>query len=382
MTTRRGILKLVGGGVVLAALGAGGWYVANGPSSEARAAWREAGAPEEKRRRFLSYALLAPNPHNRQPWLVKLEGEDALTLYCDLDRRLPATDPFDRQITLGCGAFLELFSLAAASEGFGAEITPFPEGEPVPRLDARAVAHVRLIPNGASADPAFGFITARHTNRNTYDKREVAPDALEMLQAAGSVYGLAAHTTGEGELAGKLRDLTWRAHQMEMLTPHTLQESVDLMRIGKAEVAQHRDGISMEGQMIEFAKVAGIMTREAIADPKSQAFGIGMEQFHDKAMSARAFAWITGGEGRAGELAAGRAYARLALKAAELKLAIHPWSQSLQEYPEMAALYDEVHAMIGGTKRIQMLVRVGHADTVEAAPRRGLEALFESQGST
>src|SRR6185503_12135618 len=112
-------------------------------------------------------ALLAPNPHNRQPWLVKLDGEDALTLYCDLDRRLPATDPFDRQIALGCGAFLELFSIAAASEGFATEIIPFPEGEPLPRLDQRAVAHVQLIPSGASADPAFEFILNRHTNRNT-----------------------------------------------------------------------------------------------------------------------------------------------------------------------------------------------------------------------
>ena len=47
MTTRRGILKLVGGGVVLAALGGAAFYLANGPSDEARAAWREAGAPAE-----------------------------------------------------------------------------------------------------------------------------------------------------------------------------------------------------------------------------------------------------------------------------------------------------------------------------------------------
>ena len=110
MTTRRRILKLVGGGVVLAALGGTAFYVANAPSDEARIAWREAGTPAEYRRRFLSYALLAPNPHNRQPWLVRLDGEDSLTLFCDLDRRLPETDPFDRQIVLGCGAFLELLS--------------------------------------------------------------------------------------------------------------------------------------------------------------------------------------------------------------------------------------------------------------------------------
>ena len=127
--------------------------------------------------------------------------------------------------------------------------------------------------------------------------------------------------------------------------------------------------------MIEFGKLAGMISRASMADPKSDAFKIGMDQFQEKAMSAHAFAWLTGGETRAEELAAGRAYARLALKAAELKLAIHPWSQSLQEYSEMASLYQEVHALIGGTKRIQMLVRVGHADPVVAAPRRGLDDL-------
>jgi hypothetical protein len=140
-------------------------------------------------------------------------------------------------------------------------------------------------------------------------------------------------------------------------------------------VNAHRDGLMLEGQMIEFGKLAGMISRASMADTKSEAFRIGMDQFEEKAMSARAFAWLTGGETRADELSAGRAYARLALKAAELNLAIHPWSQSLQEYPEMAALYDEVHGLIGGAGRIQMLVRVGHADPVPATPRRGLDGL-------
>jgi hypothetical protein len=378
MSTRRGVLKLVGGGVVLAAISAGGWYAANGPTPAARTAWREAGTPEEKRRRFLSYALLAPNPHNRQPWLVKLEGEDELTLYCDLDRLLPATDPYDRQITLGCGAFLELFTIAAANENFGVGITPFPEGEPQPGLDRRPIAHVRLIANSAQRDPGFDFILSRRTNRNIYDKREVPADLLAQIEAAGSIHGLTARTTGAGDLAAKLRDLTWRAHQKEMLTPYTLKESVDLMRFGNSEVVKYRDGLSMDGQMIEFAKLAGMMTPALMMDTTSETFQLGMKQFEEKAMSAKAFAWLTGPEGKANELAAGRAYMRLALKAQELGLAIHPWSQSLQEYPEMADLYREVHTLIGAGQRIQMLVRVGYAAPVVAAPRRSLDALMMS----
>ena len=101
--------------------------------------WRAAPASTatDPRLRAAAWAVLAPNPHNRQPWLMRLDGTDTMTLFCDLDRRLPETDPFDRQILIGLGAFLELFRLALLEQGLDASITPFPEGEPQPRLDAR-----------------------------------------------------------------------------------------------------------------------------------------------------------------------------------------------------------------------------------------------------
>lgn len=381
MTTRRTILKLVGGGVVLAALGGTAFYIANGPSDEARIAWREAGAPAEYRRRFLSYALLAPNPHNRQPWLVRLDGEDGLTLFCDLERRLPETDPFDRQIVMGCGAFLELLSIAAAHEGYAAEITAFPEGDPAPRLDSRPIARVRFVAGAAQPDAAFAAILIRRTNRNTYTERDVAAELLRQLQSSGSVHGAVTRTTAETGLIAKLRDITWRGHEMESLTLRTMKESVDLMRIGKAEVAQWRDGLVLEGPMMELARMTGAISREALLDPTSGAFRMGLDMYQAKAASARAFAWLINDHtGRPTELNAGRAYARLALKAAELGLAIHPWSQTLQEFPEMRSLYDEVHALIGEGKRVQMLVRVGYADPVVPAPRRGLDAHILGEG--
>ena len=155
MTTRRGVLKLVGGGCVLAAGGIGAFVAANEPSRSARAPWREAGQETEFRRSALSYAILAPNPHNRQPWLVRLDGDDALTLYCNLDRRLPATDPHDRQIVIGHGTFLELLALAAAEDGYGTEITSFPDGEDMTTLDTRPVASVKFI--AEAGEPGLGI---------------------------------------------------------------------------------------------------------------------------------------------------------------------------------------------------------------------------------
>lgn len=381
MTSRRRVLKLIGGGIVLAAAGAGTFAALNQPSRAAREAWRVAGQEAEFRRRFLSFALLAPNPHNMQPWLVRLDGDDALTLYCDLNRRLPETDPFDRQILIGHGCFLELLALAAAEEGYGAEMEFFPEGAPdmTARLDARPVARVVLRPGAATPDALFAHALTRRTNRNAYDAREVAPASLAALAKAGASYGMTAEAIGEGETATALRDLTWRAHEIEVRTPATWMESVDVMRIGPSEVARHRDGLSMEGPMLGALNTAGILTRETLADPASQVFQQGLDMFRPLAASARAFAWIANdGTSREGEIAAGRAYMRLSLQAEALGLAIHPWSQALQEYPEMAALYGEVHGLIGGGQRLQMLVRAGYAKPVLPAPRRGLDPLMMS----
>jgi hypothetical protein len=370
MTTRRGILKLVGGGCVLAAVGAGGFVATSGPSRAARAPWRNAGQETEFRRRALSYAILAPNPHNRQPWLVRLDGDDALTLYCDLERRLPATDPYDRQIVIGHGTFLELLALAAAEDGYATEITPFPEGEDMATLDARPVAQVRFVAGGAEPNPLFAHVLARHTNRLTYAARDVDADALAAVLSSANVHGVAAGGCGNDAMAAHLRDLTWRAHSVEMTTDYTNQESVDLMRIGAKEVAANPDGLFLEGPAIRLGAMAGVINRPAMADPNSSMSKQGMAMFHDAAMSARAYAWLANsGTTRVSQIAAGRAYMRLVLAAEREGLKVHPWSQSLQEYPEMADLYSEVHEMIGGGQRLQMLVRVGYAKAVPAAPR-------------
>src|SRR5688500_4336653 len=158
MASRRKFLSIFGGGVVLAAVGAGGWATTRDPVA-ARAPWLKAGHETEPRRWALSYAILAPNPHNRQPWIADLSASDEIILYCQEDRRLPYTDPFDRQITIGLGCFLELLVMAAAAQGFHADVTVFPDGEPAPRLDDRPVARILFVRDDQQiVDPLFAHV--------------------------------------------------------------------------------------------------------------------------------------------------------------------------------------------------------------------------------
>lgn len=340
------------------------------------AAWRHPGAGERDPRRYaLAHAILAPNPHNRQPWLVDLIGASEIALYPDVTRLLPETDPFNRQITVGCGAFLELLSIAAAERGLVAQITPFPEGEPQPHLDQRPFAHVKLTPGGAR-DPLFAAILARRTNRKPYEARAVPAADLEALAQSAAAPGLRTAWANGGQTLAALRDLAWEGVDLEAHTPHAHQETARLLRVGHAEIAAHRDGIAIEGPMIELAKALGLVTPEVLANPDHRFTKPSLDAWRPLAEEVPVFFWLTSADNaRAAQIAAGRAYARLNLTATARGLAMHPFSQSLQEYPEMARTYAEMERLTGARpgERVQMLVRVGYGPVIPPAPRRGLE---------
>lgn len=378
---RRRFLVLLGATAILAAdLARARLARAAAPAGtpSALAPWFAAGTGEtETRRRALSWAVLAPSPHNRQPWSVALEGDDALTLFCDLERRLPHTDPFDRQVTIGLGAFLETLVLAAAEQGHGAEVALFPEGEPAPRLDARPVAHVRFVPGAGAPDPLFSAILDRRSNKAPYAMdRAIPADALGALAAAVTRGGRVAIAT-EAAAVGAIRAIALSAMRVEMETPVTAQESIDLLRIGQAEVDAAPDGIDLTGPMIEDLAARGILTREnATAELASGASGPIMQQMIAYGLApieaSPAFLWTTTpGNTRADQIAAGRDWMRLNLAATALGLGLHPLSQALQEFPEMAEHAARMRAAldVAPGETLQMLGRLGYGPEASPSPR-------------
>ena len=358
--------------------GGAGWALTRRAGS-AREPWRRAASGfGDARLDVLAYAILAPNPHNMQPWRIELDGDSGVSVYCDLARRLPHTDPLDRQITIGFGCFLELLRQAAAEKGFAAQVTPFPEGEPHPRLDARRVAAITLQPDtGIARDPLFGVILDRRTNRQPFDTgRAVSAGALSAITAA-SVPGVTARATAEPGMVGQLRRLTLAGWETEWATPATRRESIAVTRIGKREINSNPDGLALEGAMMEALNVIGVLTRDQLDDPRTRGYQESLSFYSRACETAAAFVWsLTGSNTRRDQLEAGRAWVRMQMAANAAGVAFHPLSQVLQEFPEMTSLYRDTHDLLDARdgQVVQMLARLGHAPTVAPAARWPLEA--------
>ncbi|MGP9819784.1 Acg family FMN-binding oxidoreductase [Salinarimonas sp. NSM] len=378
---RRRFLALIGATAILAAdIPAARRARASSPpgTPSALAPWFAAGTGEtEMRRRALAWAVLAPSPHNRQPWSVALEGDDALTLYCRVDRRLPHTDPYDRQITIGLGAFLETLVLAAGEQGAGAEVSLFPQGEPGQRLDERPVARVRFVPGAGRPDPLFEAVLDRRSNKAPYAMdRAIPAHTLGRLTASALRGGRVASATDAATVAA-IREVALSAMRLEMETPATAQESIDLLRIGRAEVDASPDGIDLTGAMIEDLAARGILTREnAGAEVASGAPGPILQQMTAYGLApieaSPSFLWVTtGGNARSDQIAAGRDWMRLNLAATSLGLGLHPLSQALQEFPEMADHAARMRARLDVPpgETLQMLGRLGYGPEVPPSPR-------------
>ncbi|CAN1540956.1 Nitroreductase [Rhabdaerophilaceae bacterium] len=377
--SRRNILLGAGGAFVPVGIGAT-WHATRLPEDAIRP-WQMVAPDADIRLHAFRHAVLAPNPHNRQPWEIHLIGTNEALLTCDLDRRLPQTDPFDRQITIGFGCFIEIAAIAAAERGFRVDVTPFPEGAPqVPtRLDRRPIAHLVFTRDqDVQPDPLFAAVRFRRSAKMPYNlTRAVPSDAFSALAGVAKGGLKTAHAATSAELAS-LRAVCQRAWDVEYTTARTWQESVNLIRVGAREVNANPDGIALTGPFFESLSLLGTdAVRAQAAIPYSKASASTVKRYADLFIATPAMIWIsTKGNLRDAQINAGRAYTRQNLIAASRDLSMQPVSQALQEYPEMAEQLSHVRRLCGieADETLQMLARLGYAEVpVSPTPRWPLE---------
>ncbi len=381
---RRGFIRVIGGGVITAASGGLAGCSSRMPDA-AIEAWQGPTPQLDVRRWILSYAILAPHSHNLQSWIVDLTTPDEILLRCDLNRLLPETDPYSRQIMMSHGTFLELLDIAARERGMRCTVELFPEGAFGPdKLDQRPVARIRLAPDpSVQQDPLFAQILRRHTNRNLYDlQRPVMADVQQAMADAVKPNALRFGFVGTGspERLKQHRAIAAEAWRIELTTPRTILESFKVLRVGASEVARYRDGLVVMDPMVVLLDRVGLFDRSRAPAPDSYATTSQIKDFNQKLESTPGFLWmVTEGNDRVTQVNAGRAYARVQLAATAHDVAMQPLQQALQEYPEQAQTHDGIRRLLDASdpaQTVQMWARVGYAPQVEPAPRRSLDAFI------
>lgn len=390
---RRNFIRLAGGGVVVAAVGVGTQVALTSGAypAEATQAWQGPGSEADVRRRAVAYAITAPNPHNLQPWRVDLREPGVITLTTDLQRVLPETDPFGRQILIGHGAFLELLVLALQAQGLASRVDLWPQGDmpaALKKWDNRAVARIYLskaTAGDAAADPLFKQVLNRRSPKTPFDAtRPIAPDVLLALTEGIAGAGIKLGATIEAEQLVPLRRLCQQSAKAELLNAGSALESQRLMRVGPTEILQHRDGISLNAMVPRLAAMVGAFDRSNPPAEGSTAYQQMMSRFEGHSNTAMGFVWLStptaknaaSGTMRSAEVNAGRAYMRLQLKATELGLQMHPMSQAPQEFAEMKPFYGELHRRLVGKpateETVQMFCRIGYCAQQQHTPRRAV----------
>ncbi len=349
---------------------------------------RETGSQDIKLK-LISYAMLAPNPHNIQPWLIKITGENSFDLYVDQTRLLPDTDPPARQVHIGQGTFLEGLRIASQEFGYRSDITLFPKGEySNESIENKPVASIVLVKDATvKKDPLFKYLLPRQSNKRVYEEKNLSTEAVARIAQKVDQSGFTFQSTKKGTPTfEKLTDIAGGAMAIEIAKENRNRETAHMFRFTEEEAKQKRDGFTvanngMTGFMRWVVESFFLGTREEAFSPDGSFALEAVKLTQKQARSAAGFAWITTDtNSRRDQVKTGQIYMRINLTNTMQGVSQHPMSQVLQEYPDMADLQKGFKQLlkISPGKTVQMFFRLGYAESVPHTKRRKVQDILFS----
>lgn len=329
---------------------------------------------------IVEQARFAQNAHNVQSWRLRLERDGSVIGGLEPARMLPETDPISRQLVLSLGTFTEAARRAAALAGY--------------RLDAQWIA-----PDSWSATESPGADLFRWT---VSPQVPAADQILDGLSAATAKYllepvtlpladaqnleqrytepGLRVVVEQETQRVRDSAALAIAAFELEMRNEPTLMESYELTRLGRRDRRSDPWGLSLGANFGRFAF--------RFVDPITAAFPQDPQQFADSgialftrtvAPSSSLVVVTTEGNDPEAWFRAGQTLQALWMELRSAGLELLPLSQGLQEYPEAAGFYQQLHQLWAPEgQTVQMLMMLGRPGRrATPSPRIPATELFD-----
>ena len=330
--------------------------------------------------------ILAANPHNTQPWLFKVTAEK-VELFADVSRNLGSFDPFLREMMFGLGCALENMTLAAAANGYSADIVLSPGSLPDSRrTEPVLVATVNLQKATTERSALYDAIPLRHTHRGAYADRALEQPALNGIQQVMStdpdvkLFSFTSHSEKE-----RFSKATLDATDAIIADAEMIHDSHKWFRYDWDAIQKFRDGPTLDAAGVPptIARIVKILPapssqkshehwRNATANvhlATAQMFGvIGVRDRYDLSQTLRA----------------GRLWQRLHLWATTQSVAMQPLNQmmemvdrELQTRQEPKA--ERVLTELTGSRDWQatFAFRAGYAtEAANLSPRRALDSVL------
>jgi hypothetical protein len=190
---RRGFLKATGmgvGSIVVAGSATGGWRLHQAgllsPDESPFAPWDALDAASVHDPKALAAAaILASNPHNTQPWSIKV-NESQFVLHAETERHLGAFDPYRREMWIGLGCAIANAEVAAPGFGFSTSSPDIAvEGE-----DGAGSITMSIARQAPKMHSLASSLPLRRTNRGIYETTRIGPETLNaVLASTGPVDG-------------------------------------------------------------------------------------------------------------------------------------------------------------------------------------------------
>jgi hypothetical protein len=309
-------------------------------------------------RALVEKASAAPSSHNTQPWQFRARGS-TIDLLADRTRALPVNDPFDRELTISCGAALLSLRVAAASAGLATRTRLFPEG-----ANSDWLARIEIVVGAADVDLArlAAALKRRRTYRKAFERRPVTNDAMLVIEQAVVIEGSALMSL-DGESRGQVAGLVAEGDRQQWDDPRWRRELAMWMhprRLG--------DGLTVPTLAVPIAQAV------------VRTFDMGNGVAARDQQLASASPWLTvlttAEDDVLAWLRAGQALQRALLVGCRLGLQASYLNQPVQ----VAKLRARLQILLGTTAHPQLLIRWGHpTEEMPAASRRSVDAVLDLQ---
>ncbi|SHN78354.1 hypothetical protein SAMN05660350_02602 [Geodermatophilus obscurus] len=325
-------------------------HPADAPRPHARRADARAVALEAA----VDQAVLAPSVHNTQPWTFVL-GPERVEVRADRRRQLTALDPLGRELTLSVGAALFNLRVALSARGSAAAVERCPRPDDP---DLLAVVHAGGTGPDVSLAEYDAVIPLRRTNRRPLTGEPVPDDLL------GELVALAA--AEDTVLVPVLRED--HRHLVARVTRQA-DELQNADRAYRAEIRHWTTRPAEEGDGVPVSAVPRMDGLSPVGVPQRDfdTRGEGRLPADPGDSAERTLVLLaTRADHPLAWLRCGEALQRVLLELTRRGWVASPVTQAI----EVPLTRTQLRAALTWDAHPQVLLRIGHADDLVAAPRR------------